>query len=121
MLCAAAAAGFGASAARATTTLCAEQTASVGGGIYVVQNNEYDSSASECVTTSGGADFTVANSRDQQLHQRLARFLPLHLPRLPLRAVQFGWPVIRAGAGVRADGGEGNLVVVHYAAGVRGI
>ncbi len=28
----------------------------------MVQNNEYDSSASECVTTDGNADFTVANS-----------------------------------------------------------
>ena len=46
----------------ATTTLCQEQTASVGGGTYTVQNNEFDSSASECVTTDGNADFTVANS-----------------------------------------------------------
>jgi hypothetical protein len=45
----------------ATTTLCTEQTAAVGGS-YIVQNNEYDSSASECVTTDGNADFTVANS-----------------------------------------------------------
>jgi hypothetical protein len=46
----------------ATSTLCQEQTAPVGGGTYTVQNNEYDSSASECVTTDGNADFTVANS-----------------------------------------------------------
>ena len=46
----------------ATTTLCQEQTAPVSGGTYTVQNNEFDSSASECVTTDGGADFTVANS-----------------------------------------------------------
>lgn len=45
----------------ATTTLCDEQTAAVGGS-YIVQNNEYDSGASECVTTDGNADFTVANS-----------------------------------------------------------
>jgi Glycosyl hydrolase family 12/Cellulose binding domain len=45
----------------ATTTLCAEQTAPAGGS-YIVQNNEYDSSASECVSTDGNADFTVANS-----------------------------------------------------------
>ncbi len=45
----------------ATTTLCQEQTAAVGGS-YIVQNNEFDSSASECVTTDGNADFTVANS-----------------------------------------------------------
>jgi Glycosyl hydrolase family 12/Cellulose binding domain len=53
---------FSGSAHAATTTLCQEQTASVGGGTYIVQNNEYDSSASECVTTDGNADFTVANS-----------------------------------------------------------
>jgi cellulase/cellobiase CelA1 len=52
---------FGGSAHAATTTLCSEQTAPVGGS-YIVQNNEYDSSASECVTTDGNADFTVANS-----------------------------------------------------------
>ena len=53
---------FGAGHARAaTTTLCGEQTAAVGGS-YIVQNNEYDSSASECVSTDGNADFTVANS-----------------------------------------------------------
>jgi cellulose 1,4-beta-cellobiosidase len=46
----------------ATSTLCQEQTASVASGTYIVQNNEYDSSASECVTTDGNADFTVANS-----------------------------------------------------------
>jgi hypothetical protein len=46
----------------ATTSLCQEQTASVAGGTYIVQNNEFDSSASECVTTDGNADFTVANS-----------------------------------------------------------
>lgn len=46
----------------ATTSLCAEQTASVGGGGYIVQNNEYDSSATECVNTDGGADFDVASS-----------------------------------------------------------
>jgi hypothetical protein len=57
---AAVAASTGAQAA--TTTLCQEQTAAVGGGTYTVQNNEFDSSASECVTTDGNADFTVANS-----------------------------------------------------------
>jgi hypothetical protein len=46
----------------ATATLCNSQTASVGGGTYTVQNNEWNSSASECVTTDGNADFTVANS-----------------------------------------------------------
>ena len=51
-----------AGAQAATTSLCQEQTASVSGGTYIVQNNEFDSSASECVTTDGNADFTVANS-----------------------------------------------------------
>jgi hypothetical protein len=46
----------------ATTTLCNSQTASVGGGSYIVQNDEWNSSAAECVTTDGSADFTVANS-----------------------------------------------------------
>jgi cellulose 1,4-beta-cellobiosidase len=59
-LVAALVAGTGAQAA--TTTLCQEQTAPVSGGTYTVQNNEFDSSASECVTTDGNADFTVANS-----------------------------------------------------------
>src|ERR1700677_3741464 len=50
------------SAQAATTTLCQEQKSSASGGTYIVQNNEYDSSASECATTDGNADFTVANS-----------------------------------------------------------
>lgn len=49
-------------ASAATATLCQEQTAPVSGGTYTVQNNEFASSASECVTTDGSADFTVANS-----------------------------------------------------------
>jgi glycosyl hydrolase family 12/ricin-type beta-trefoil lectin protein len=46
----------------ATTTLCNSQTAAVDGGQYTVENNEWNSSAPECVTTDGNADFTVANS-----------------------------------------------------------
>ncbi len=46
----------------ATTTLCQEETSPVSGGTYTVQNNEFGSGASECATTDGGADFTVANS-----------------------------------------------------------
>jgi Glycosyl hydrolase family 12/Cellulose binding domain len=49
-------------ATAAKTTLCQEQTAPVSGGTYTVQNNEFDSSASECLTTDGSDDFTVANS-----------------------------------------------------------
>jgi Glycosyl hydrolase family 12/Cellulose binding domain len=51
-----------ATAHAASTTLCTEQTGSVSGGAYIVQNNEYDSSATECVTTDGNADFSVASS-----------------------------------------------------------
>lgn len=46
----------------ATTTLCSSETASVAGGTDTVQNNEWGSSAPECITTDGNADFTVANS-----------------------------------------------------------
>jgi Glycosyl hydrolase family 12 len=46
----------------ATTRLCQSQTAPVDGGAYTVENNEWGSSAPECVTTDGAADFTVANS-----------------------------------------------------------
>jgi hypothetical protein len=42
--------------------LCGYQVARVSGGRYVVQNNEWDSSASECITTNGGAEFRVVNS-----------------------------------------------------------
>jgi hypothetical protein len=49
-------------AAAVTTTLCQEQTEPVSGGTYTVQNNEFDSSAPECVSTDGSAGFTVASS-----------------------------------------------------------
>ena len=53
----------GAGGARAATTqLCQSQTAAVSGGTYTVQNNEWGSSAPECVATDGSADFTVVNS-----------------------------------------------------------
>jgi hypothetical protein len=48
--------------ALAATTLCNSTTAPAGGGTYTVQNNEWGSSAPECITTDGGTDFTVANS-----------------------------------------------------------
>ena len=44
------------------TTLCGGQAASVSGGRYIVENNEYNSGADECVSTDGGADFAIANS-----------------------------------------------------------
>src|SRR5690242_11029507 len=46
----------------ATTTLCNSQTLAASGGAYTIQNNEWGSSAPECVSTDGNADFTVANS-----------------------------------------------------------
>jgi hypothetical protein len=49
-------------AATTATTLCNSQSAPVGGGAYTIGNNEWGSSALECITTDGSADFTVANS-----------------------------------------------------------
>jgi hypothetical protein len=46
----------------ATTTLCNSQTLAASGGAYMIQNNEWGSSAPECISTDGNADFTVANS-----------------------------------------------------------
>src|SRR5215469_5740661 len=48
--------------AATTTTLCHSQTASVDGGAYTVANNEWGSSAPECITTDGHAEFRVAHS-----------------------------------------------------------
>jgi hypothetical protein len=50
------------SEAATTTTLCHSQTASVSGGAYMIDNNEWGSSAPECITTNGHAEFRVANS-----------------------------------------------------------
>lgn len=54
----------GTSGARASTTsLCHDDSAKVSGGAYVVENNEYASSAPECIRLAGnGPKFTVANS-----------------------------------------------------------
>lgn len=46
----------------AATTLCNSQTLAASGGAYTIQNNEWGSSAPECISTDGNADFTVANS-----------------------------------------------------------
>jgi Glycosyl hydrolase family 12 len=46
----------------ATTALCNSQTVSAGGGAYTIMNNEWGSTARECITTDGTAGFTVANS-----------------------------------------------------------
>jgi Glycosyl hydrolase family 12 len=50
------------SSGAATTSLCNSQTAPVDGGAYTVENNEWGSGASECVTAGGGTGFRVANS-----------------------------------------------------------
>jgi cellulose 1,4-beta-cellobiosidase len=50
------------SEAAATTKLCQSQTATVGGKAYTVENNEWGSSAPECITTDASTGFAVANS-----------------------------------------------------------
>ena len=45
-----------------TTTLCHSQAHAVSGGTYTIMNNEWHSSAAQCITTDGTASFTVANS-----------------------------------------------------------
>lgn len=45
-----------------TGPLCQLRTRHVDGGQYVVSNDEYNSSASECIQTDGNADFTVQDS-----------------------------------------------------------
>jgi hypothetical protein len=49
-------------AAAATTKLCNSDTTPVDGSAYTVENNEWGSSASECITTDGSTDFKVAYS-----------------------------------------------------------
>jgi hypothetical protein len=51
-----------ASSEAGTTTLCNSQTASVDGGAYTVNNNEWGSGAPECITTNGNAEFRMVNS-----------------------------------------------------------
>jgi len=55
----------GPSSAATAATLCGQagwpETA-VDGGAYVVQNDEWNSTAAECITTDGHAQFTVASS-----------------------------------------------------------
>ena len=46
----------------AATPLCKSQTVPVDSSAYTVENNEWGSTAAECVTTDGNAGFTVANS-----------------------------------------------------------
>ncbi len=50
-------------AAAATSSTCAQfATLPVANGTYDVQTNEWNSSATQCVSTSGGADFQVTQS-----------------------------------------------------------
>ena len=46
----------------ASAPLCKSQTLPVASSAYTVENNEWGSSAPECVTTDGSTDFAVANS-----------------------------------------------------------
>ena len=66
LLAAGGALAFGSPAASASTSaakpVCTMQTAPVAGGSYTVENDEWGSSAPECVTTDGAAGFTVAKS-----------------------------------------------------------
>ena len=111
---AALAGGTGAQAA--TTSLCQEQTASVSGGTYIVQNNEFDSSASECVTTDGNADFTVANSSIANATNGVAGRLPVHLPGLPLGQLQLRRADLQPHRGLQPDDGQGDDQLVHHPA-----
>jgi len=43
-------------------TLCNSRRLAVDGGVYTVQNNEYDSGAAECLTVGALGGFTVASS-----------------------------------------------------------
>ena len=45
-----------------TGPICQLRTQHVDGGEYIVSNDEYDSSAPECIQTDGSADFTVQDS-----------------------------------------------------------
>ena len=51
-----------ASASAPAGPLCGQQARSVAGGAYVVQNNEFDSTAPMCVVTGDGTSFRVRNS-----------------------------------------------------------
>src|SRR5580765_287092 len=57
-----AAAALAACSGGGTTTLCHSQAHPVSGGTYTIMNNEWHSSAAQCITTDGTASFSVANS-----------------------------------------------------------
>jgi cellulose 1,4-beta-cellobiosidase len=50
------------SSGAATAPLCKSQTLPVDSSAYTVENNEWGSTAPECISTDGSADFTVPNS-----------------------------------------------------------
>jgi Glycosyl hydrolase family 12 len=58
-----------ASATPGRTTVCHDQAVPVSGGAYRVASNEWASAATECVATSGNADFTVVRSAIDNLHK----------------------------------------------------
>lgn len=49
-------------ASAAARSLCGSQSAPVAGGAYVAQNDEWNSSAGECLTLRGGTAFVVSSS-----------------------------------------------------------
>jgi hypothetical protein len=51
-----------AASSQAATTLCNSETTSVDGGAYTIDNNEWGSSAQECITTNGNAEFRMVQS-----------------------------------------------------------
>ena len=70
---------------------------SVDGGTYIVQNDEWNSTAPECITTNGGAQFTVASSSIQ----------------MPTAGDPGGYPAIYSGcsAGVCTSGSKLPILV----------
>ena len=82
----------GGAAYAATTSLCQEQTASVAGGSYIVQNNEYDSSAPRVRHDRRQRRLHGGQLVDRQRHQRLSRRVPVDLPGLPLGRLQLRRP-----------------------------
>ncbi len=107
---------FSGSAHAATSTLCQEQTAPVGGS-YIVQNNEYDSSASECVTTDGNADFTVANSGIANATNGSPGAYPSIYQGCHWGNCSSGGLTSHPDSGLEPDLGQGDHELVHHAAG----
>ena len=62
------------SGAAKTTKLCHSQTASVSGGAYIIDNNEWGSSAPECIITNG--------KRPEKIRRQIESIQARPLPRL---------------------------------------